>query len=178
MRAQPLFLLLGSGAEGDGIAAQECGEQGSGDAEIDARHLFADEIDVEGASAHAAVLFRNEQQLNAQFVRAAHVADDLDRTFIALIQLAISSSSGRRFLAKSSSDFKLSFRVFLVIIIDASFLFYRRLVHLAATPCVSRTLLVNSGRNSSMSATIPTSATWKIGAFGFLLMAIDETDCP
>ena len=41
---------------------------------IDARHLFADAIDIEGASAHAAVLFGDEQELNAQFVRVAHVA--------------------------------------------------------------------------------------------------------
>ena len=84
--AQPLLLLLGSGAEGDRIAAQERGEKRGGDAEIDARHLFADEIDVEGAAAHAAVLFGNEQELDAELVRVAHVANNFHRTFVALIQ--------------------------------------------------------------------------------------------
>ena len=36
---------------------------------------------------------------------------------------------------------------------------------------LSRTLAVIAGRNSRMSSTIPTSATRKMGAFGFLLMA-------
>jgi hypothetical protein len=58
--AQPLLFLLRSGAEGYGIAAQECGEQRGGDAQVDARHLLAYQIDVHRAAAHAAVLFRNE----------------------------------------------------------------------------------------------------------------------
>ena len=64
---------------------------------------------------------------------------------------AMSSSSGRRFLAKSRSDFKLSCRVFLVIMAGASLC--------SQTAVASRTLLVSSGRNSRMSSTIPTSAT-------------------
>ncbi len=84
--AQPQLLLLRRGADGDGIAAQECGEQRGGDAEIDARHLLADEIDVEGAAAHAAVFLGNEQELNAQLVGVAHVANDLDRALIAFVQ--------------------------------------------------------------------------------------------
>ena len=79
---------------------------------------------------------------------------------------SISSSSGSRFLAKSRSDFKLRFNVFLVIIAGTSLCVVKpRLVS------ASRTLSVSSGRNSRMSATMPTSATWKIGALGFLLMA-------
>src|ERR1039458_1655019 len=39
---------------------------------------------------------------------------------------AISSSSGRRFFAKSRRDFKLNFNVFLVIIVGASLLFSGR----------------------------------------------------
>ena len=80
---QPDLLLLRSGADRDRIAAQERGQHGRGDAQIDARHLFADAIHIEGAAAHAAELFGNEQELNAQLVRAAHVPDDLERAFVA-----------------------------------------------------------------------------------------------
>ena len=112
--------MLRSGADGDRIAAEKRGQHGRGDAQVDARHLFADAIHIEGAAAHAAELFGNEQELNAQFVRTAHMADDLERTFVALIQLDRSSSSGRRFLAKSLSDFKLSFSVLFAIMGGAS----------------------------------------------------------
>ena len=74
-----------------------------------------------------------------------------------------SVSSGRRFFAKSCSDFRLSFSVFFAIIVDASL--SRKTQH------DSRIRVVNSGKNSRMSSTIPMSAAWKMGAFGFLLMA-------
>ncbi len=84
---QPDLLLLRSGADKDRIAAQERGQHGGGDAQIDARHFFADAIHIEGAAAHAAELFRNEQELNAQLVRAAHVTNDFQRAFVAIIEL-------------------------------------------------------------------------------------------
>ena len=83
---QPVLLLLRRGADSDRIAAQKRGQHGGGHAQIDARHLLADAIHVEGAAAHSAELLRNEQELNAQLVRAAHVAHDLERTFVARIQ--------------------------------------------------------------------------------------------
>ena len=84
---QPDFLLLRGGADSDGIASQERGQHRRGDAQIDARHLFANAVHVEGPAAHAPELFRDEQELNAQLVRAAHVADDFERTFVAFIKL-------------------------------------------------------------------------------------------
>ena len=85
---QPDFLLLRSGADRDRIAAQERGQHRRGDAEIDTRHLFANAIHIEGAAAHAAELFGNEQKLNAQLVRAAHVTDDFERAFVLVIEFA------------------------------------------------------------------------------------------
>ena len=69
MRRQPDLLLLRSGADGDRIAAEESGQHRGRDAQVDARHLLADAVDVEGAAAHAAELFGNEQELDAQLVR-------------------------------------------------------------------------------------------------------------
>ena len=86
MRLSHKLLLLGSSADRNRIAAQKRGEQGRGEAKIDARHLFADEVDIEGASAQAAVLLGNEQQLNAELVRVAHVVDDLFRALVALVE--------------------------------------------------------------------------------------------
>ena len=77
---------------------------------------------------------------------------------------SIKVSSGKRFLANSLSDFRLSFSVFCAII-GCDLISRRR-------RAFRRTLLVSSGRNSRRSSTIPTSATWKIGALGFLLMAM------
>ena len=84
--AQPEFLLFGRGSDSDWIATQKSRQHGCSNAQIDASHFFADAIHVEGAAAHSAKLFRNEQELNAQLVRAAHMADDLQRAFVALIQ--------------------------------------------------------------------------------------------
>ena len=79
--------MLRSGADCDRIAAEKRGQHGRGDAEIDARHLFADAIHIEGPAAHATELFGNEQELNAQLVRTAHVADNFERAFVAIIEL-------------------------------------------------------------------------------------------
>ena len=78
------------------------------------------QVDIKGAPAHAAVLFRDKQQLNAQLVRAAHVPHDLRSGIRRGHRDPISSWSGSRFLANSLSDFKLSFKVLLVIIADTS----------------------------------------------------------
>ena len=69
-----------------GIAAQERSQHGRGDAQIDARHLFTDHIHIEGAAAETAAVFGDEQELNAQLIRAAHMPDDLQRAFVAVIQ--------------------------------------------------------------------------------------------
>ncbi len=69
-----------------GSLPRECSQHGRGDAQIDARHLFADHIHIEGAAAETAAVFGDEQELNAQLVRAAHMPDDLQRAFVAFIQ--------------------------------------------------------------------------------------------
>ena len=70
--------------------------------------------------------------------------------------LADAGESVSRFFAKSLRADRLNFRVFLAIM---------------PVPHFSRIRVVRAGRNSSTSATMPTSAARKIGAFGFLLMA-------
>ncbi len=87
MRRQPELLLLRSRADGDGVAAQKRSQHRRGDAQVDARHLFAHAVHIEGAAAHAAELLGNEQELNAQLVGVAHVPDDLQRALVALVQL-------------------------------------------------------------------------------------------
>ena len=85
---QPDLLLLRSGADRDRIAAQERRQHGRGDAQIDARHFFADAIHIEGSAAHAPELFGDEQELNAQLVRTAHVTNDFQRTLVLVIELS------------------------------------------------------------------------------------------
>ena len=106
------LLLLRRGADADRVAAQEGGQHGCGHAQVDARHLFADAVDVERAAAHAAEFFGNEQELNAQLVGAAHVRT-ISSGHSSRSSRAISVWSGSRFLANSRSDFKLSLRVLL-----------------------------------------------------------------
>ena len=84
--AQPDFLLVVRRTNRDGIAAEKSSQHRGCDSEIDARHLLANAVDVEGAAAHAAELFGDEQELDAQLVRAAHIADDLDGALVALIE--------------------------------------------------------------------------------------------
>jgi hypothetical protein len=84
--AHPVALLFGGTAEDDRVAAQEGRQHAGGDAEVDRRQLLADAVDVEGATAHAAVLLGDEQQLDAQLV-AAHGAHDLHRELVGVIQL-------------------------------------------------------------------------------------------
>ena len=84
--AQPEFLLLRRRAYSDRIAAKKGSQHGSCDPEIDPRHLLTNAVDIERPSAHAAELFRNEQELNAQLVGTAHVADDFDGALVALIK--------------------------------------------------------------------------------------------
>ena len=73
------------------------------------------QVHIEGAAAHAAVLFRDEQKLNAELIRAAQCADDFDGAFVALVQVdqfLIGQASSWR---SPSATFKLNFRVFLRI---------------------------------------------------------------
>jgi len=63
--AEPVLLLLWGCADGDGIAAQESCEHRRRDPQVDVRHLFADEIDIEGTAAETSAVFRNKQKLNA-----------------------------------------------------------------------------------------------------------------
>ena len=87
MRLSQRFLLFRSSGDGDGIATEKSCQHGSRDPEIDAGHLLTNAIDVERASTHAAELLRNKQQLNAQLVRVAHVADDFQGTLVASIEV-------------------------------------------------------------------------------------------
>ena len=68
------------------ITSQESSQHRGGDSEVDARHLFTNAVDIECAAPHATEFFRNEQELNSQLVGAAHVAHDVDRTLVALIE--------------------------------------------------------------------------------------------
>jgi len=72
-----VFLLVRRGADRDGVAAEKRSQHGGGDAQIDSRHLFADDVHIEGAATEAAELLGNKQKLNAQLVRAAHMPNDL-----------------------------------------------------------------------------------------------------
>ena len=85
--AQPELLLLVGGADRDGIAAEKSSQHGGRNPEIDPRHLLANAVDVERATAHAAELFGNKQKLNTQLVGAAHVTDDFDGAFVAVVEI-------------------------------------------------------------------------------------------
>ena len=63
--AQPMRPLIGRPTEHDWIASKKRCENARCETDVDARHRFADAIDVEGATAHAAKLFRDEDELNA-----------------------------------------------------------------------------------------------------------------
>ena len=80
--------MLRSGADKDRIAAQERGQHRRGDAQVDARHFLADAIHIEGSATHASELFGDEQELNAQLVRAAHVVNDFQRAFVLIVELS------------------------------------------------------------------------------------------
>ena len=167
---QPELLLLRRGADGDRVAAQEGGEHRGGNAQVDARHLLADAVHVEGAAAESAVLLGNKQKLNAQLVRAAHV---FARSRAGIRRARPARSVLRPAIASwrnPCSDFQTQ--------LQSLFGDHHRVPRLSS----SALALTNScrsapGRNSRMSSTIPTSATWKIGALGFLLMATMK-GCP
>src|ERR1017187_5536529 len=81
---------------------------------------------------------------------------------------AISSSSGRRFFAKSRSDFKLSCNVFLVIIVGASLCFSgRNLFHFADLAGQLRQKFQDVGDDSNV-------GHLKDGSFGVLVDGHDE----
>ena len=63
--AEPGAFLVGCGAEVYRVAAKERGEHAGGEAEVDAGHLLAHPVDVDGAAAHPAVLLGDEHQLDA-----------------------------------------------------------------------------------------------------------------
>ena len=68
---QPLRTLLVGAAHQDGVTAQERGEDGGAQADVEAGHPLAHPVGVEGAATHPAVLLGDEDQLDAQGV-AAH----------------------------------------------------------------------------------------------------------
>ena len=107
--AQPKLLLLGSGTDKDRITAEERGQHGGRDAEIDARHFLADAIDIEGTTAEAAVLFGDEQELNAESIGIAHVVDDLQWAFVTGIQID-EFLVRQAFLGKVSEGFQTQFQ--------------------------------------------------------------------
>src|SRR5271165_1989926 len=80
---------------------------------------------------------------------------------------AINSSSGRRFLAKSRSDFKLRFSVFFVIIGGASLFLNRSAFRFADLVCQFRQKLQDVGDNSHI-------CHLKEGSFGILVDGDDE----
>ena len=102
------------------------------------------QIHIEGAAAEAAVLFGNEQQLNAQLVGAAHVAHDLERAFIACHPVAIRLLVRQALLGEIPERFQAQFQCLLVIMGDSSLVS-------ATTRAFHGLLLVSSGRNSRMS---------------------------
>ena len=73
-------------ADRDRVAAQEGGEHGGGDAEVDGGHPLAHAVDVHRRAAHAAVLLGDEQELDAE-VLAAHAAHELLGELVALVEL-------------------------------------------------------------------------------------------
>ncbi len=68
-RAEPLLLLLLGGADQDRVAAQERGEDRGGQADVLAGHDLAEQVGVEGPTAHASVRLGDEDQLDAQVGR-------------------------------------------------------------------------------------------------------------
>src|SRR3974390_1134525 len=80
---------------------------------------------------------------------------------------AISSSSGKRFLAKSRSDFKLRFNVFFAIIGGASLFLDRSAFRLADLVCQFRQKLQDVGADSHV-------PHLKEGSFGVLVDGNDE----
>ena len=111
MRLEPDLLLFRRRSHGNRIAAEKSRQHRGRDSEIDARHLFANAVDVERSPAHAPELFRNKEELDPQLFGAAHVADDVDRALVAFVEFD-QRLIGRRFLANSLRDFTLSFSVF------------------------------------------------------------------
>ena len=59
--AQPNLLLLWSGANRDRITAEKSSQHRGRYSQVDPRHLLANAVHIEGATAHAAKLFRDEQ---------------------------------------------------------------------------------------------------------------------
>ncbi len=84
--SEPVLLLLRRAAHRDGIAAERGRQQAGRDAEIDARQLLAEPVDVEGAAAHAVVGLGNEEQVEAE-LGAAHLADDLGGELVPRVEL-------------------------------------------------------------------------------------------
>ena len=97
----------------------------------------------------------------------SNVADDFDGTFVAVIELP-QDFIGQALLGKLFE--RLHDSGFSVLYWQAWMLS----LHFAATPRISRTLLVGSGKNSRRSSTIPTSATWKYRGFGILVDGDEE----
>ena len=146
--AQPKLLLRWSSTDEDRITAEKRSQHSGRDTQIDARHLFADAIHIKGTAAEAAILFGNKKQLNANSLGIAHCVDDVHRAFITGIQ--INQFLVRQVVSWQNLEGTLS-------LVSVSFSYIMARLYLTFT--ASRILLVNSGRNSRMSSTIPTSAT-------------------
>ena len=101
--------MFGSRAYRDGIAAEEGGKNRSGDTEIDVRHLLTNAIDIKGAASHPSKLFGNEQELNPELVRIAHVPDDFDGAFVALVEFN-QRFVGKLFLGEVSKGVQTKFQ--------------------------------------------------------------------
>ena len=84
--AEPLLFLLVGGAHQDGVGAQVDGQEGRRHAQADLGHLFGDRRDVAGAAAHAAELFGDEEQLQAD-LGAEQFADGFFREGLVRVPL-------------------------------------------------------------------------------------------
>ncbi len=76
--AEPFFLLFNGPADHQGVGAQLNRKKGRGDSEANFGHLAGEDVTVLCTTTHAAVFFRNHQQLKTD-LRAQHFPDRLFR---------------------------------------------------------------------------------------------------
>ena len=63
--SQPTFLLFRGSSDKNWIAPEKRGQDAGGNSQIHSGHLFADAIDIEGATAEAPELLGDEEELDA-----------------------------------------------------------------------------------------------------------------
>ena len=85
--AEPELLLLLGPAEGDRVGTEERREDPGRHAEVDRRDELAGPVDVPGAPAEAAVLLGDEDELDPEGVRVAHLADGVLGELVVVVEL-------------------------------------------------------------------------------------------